>query len=64
MTVQVQNIRIEIERQGLKQREIANYLGISEAGLNAKLNERRNFKLNEFLKLCVLLNKNPSDFLQ
>lgn len=48
----------------MKQREIANYLGISEAGLNAKLNERRNFKLNEFLKLCVLLNKNPSDFLQ
>lgn len=48
----------------MKQREIANYLGISEAGLNAKLNERRNFKLNEFLKLCVLLNKSPSDFLQ
>lgn len=41
--------------QGLKQEDLAKYLGLSKQTINMKLNNKRPFKLNEINKVCELL---------
>lgn len=41
--------------QGLKQEDLAKYLGLSIQTINMKLNNKRSFKLQEINKICNLL---------
>lgn len=46
----------EIVKSGLKQSEIAKKIGLSSQSLSAKLHNKSEFKLNEVIDLCQVLN--------
>ncbi len=46
-----ENLRVEMARKQLTITDIANYLGLSKAGLSSKLSMKRNINLNE--ALCI-----------
>lgn len=52
----LQNIKAEIVRQGLTQKELAAKLGISSTGLNYKLNGKRKLTAKDLVKICNVLD--------
>lgn len=45
-----------IIKNGLTQKELAKIVGISFACLNAKINNKKDFKSKEIYKICEILN--------
>lgn len=54
-------LKVLLLTQGLKQKDMANYLGLSIQSANMKLNNRRAFKLCEIVKLCDWLKISEKD---
>jgi transcriptional regulator with XRE-family HTH domain len=48
----------------LTQREIARKLGLSATGYNQKENGKRPFTLEEFVKICKILQANPDSLIK
>lgn len=46
---------------GLKQRYVAEKIGMSEQAFSALLTGRRKVDVEEFFKLCCVLNKTPDE---
>lgn len=53
--IYVNNIRAEMARNKVSQKDIANKLGISLRSLNLKLTGKREFKASELQSIAVLL---------
>lgn len=51
-------LRCLIERNGLKMKYVADYLGLSSYGFQLKVDNRREFKTSEVAALCDLLKIN------
>ncbi len=49
-------LELEIRRNGLTKKEVAQALGLSEQGFLLKLNNKNEFKASEIRKMCNLLN--------
>ncbi len=50
-------IRGELRRQKKRQKDLAEYLGISTATLSQKLNSEVEWSLKQFLKVCEFFGK-------
>lgn len=50
-------IRGELRRQRKRQKDLAEYLGISTATLSQKLNSEVEWSLKQFLKVCEFFGK-------
>lgn len=50
-----------IVKSGLKQKYIAEQIGVSEQTLSAMLAGRRKIYVDEFFNLCAVLNETPND---
>lgn len=50
-------IRGELRRQKKRQKDLAEYLGISTATLSQKLNNEVEWSLKQFLKVCEFFGK-------
>lgn len=48
-------LKVLLLQQGIKQKDLAEYLGVSMQAVNMKINNNRLFKLSEILKICDLL---------
>ena len=53
------NVRAERVRAGLTQEQIAEKLGISATSYSYKESGRRQFKVQEFISICNILNLSP-----
>ncbi len=56
-----ERIDAAIKASGIKQKAIAAKLGVSEQALSALLAGRRKIGADEFFRLCVVLNKTPTE---
>ena len=56
-----ERINAAIEKSGIKQKIIAERIGISEQALSAMLAGRRKISVDEFFGLCVVLNETPNN---
>lgn len=56
-----ESIRAAIADSGLKQRFIADTIGMSEQTLSAVLSGRRKVDVDEFFRLCGVLKKSPDE---
>ena len=56
-----ERINAAIEKSGIKQKVIAERIGISEQALSAMLAGRRKISVDEFFSLCVVLNETPDN---
>ena len=54
-------IRAAVIDSGLKQRFIADAIGMSEPTLSAVLSGKRKVDVDEFFRLCQVLQKSPSE---
>lgn len=52
-------ISAAVEDSGLKQKFIADKIGISEPSFSAMLSGKRKVDVDEFFGLCMVLNMNP-----
>ncbi len=55
------NVKQAVEDSGLKQRYIAEKVGISEQALSAMLNGRQKIGTDEFFAFCEVLKKSPEE---
>lgn len=53
-------LKDRMQEQGIPQRYLAYALGITEKTMNAKLNERSDFKVHELLTVCDVLHVSPN----
>ena len=58
-----QKIRNYLTRQGIKQIHLSRKTGINNKVLNASLNGKRKFRVEEFRDICVALNVSSEKFL-
>lgn len=56
-----ENVRDAIEDSGLKQKFVAEKIGISEQALSAMLNGRQKIGAEDFFAFCKVLNKTPEE---
>lgn len=56
-----ESIRAAVVDSGLKQRFIAEAIGMSEPTLSAVLSGKRKVDVDEFFRLCKVLNKSPNE---
>ena len=56
-----ERIRAAVVDSGLKQKFIADAIGMSEPTLSAVLSGKRKIDVDEFFKLCRVLNKTPNE---
>lgn len=59
----VANVRAEVARRRIRQREVAAALGVTQATVSLKLSGRRPLTLNDLERLAVLLDVSPRDLL-
>ncbi len=55
-----ERVNAAIKKSGIKQKVIAERIGISEQSLTAMLSGRRKISVDEFFKLCTVLNETPN----
>lgn len=51
-----------VKSNGIKQRYIAKATGLPEYLISDIFCMRREMKADEFAKICIVINKNPNDF--
>lgn len=56
-----ERVRAAVEKSGLKQKAIAERIGVSEQTLSAMLSGRRKIDVDEFFKLCLVLGLAPNE---
>lgn len=56
-------IKYHLTSHGIKQIYLSRKTGIKKSTLNAALNGKRRLYVDEFGKICSVLNVNPIDFL-
>jgi len=56
-----ERVSAAVEESGLKQKAIAERIGVSEQTFSAMLAGRRKIYVDEFFNLCQVLNKAPDD---
>lgn len=54
-----ERVNAAVKKSGIKQKVIAERIGISEQSLTAMLSGRRKISVDEFFKLCTVLNETP-----
>ena len=52
------------DRKELKECKIAEKIGITQARFSAIMNGKAQMKLDEFMRLCILLNADPDIFIK
>lgn len=58
-------LEVEIKRNGLTKKQVAEKIGLTEQGLQLKINNKTEFKASEIQKLCDLLHlKDKSIFFE
>ncbi|MCD7722517.1 MAG: helix-turn-helix domain-containing protein [Clostridiales bacterium] len=57
-------LKAKIIEFGYSQKDIADFLNISLATLNYKINGKREFKMSEIAPLCKILNLNETELNQ
>ena len=57
-------LRDYIKNNGIKQRFIANAIGVKEYTISDIFSFRKEMRADEFLAICIALNKNPNDFVE
>lgn len=57
-------LRDYVKSTGIKQRFIANAIGAKEYTISDIFSERKEMRADEFLAICIALNKNPNDFVE
>lgn len=55
-----ERINSAIEQHGLKQKAVAERIGVSEQVFSAMLSGRRKISVDEFFRICVVLGETPS----
>ncbi|MCI5552148.1 MAG: helix-turn-helix domain-containing protein [Clostridiales bacterium] len=56
-----ERINLAIEKHGLKQKAVAERIGVSEQVLSAMLSGRRKISVDEFFNICMVLGETPSN---
>ena len=56
-----ERINKAVEESGMKQKAIAERMGISEQVLSAIMTGKRKIYADEFFKLCAAINRRPSE---
>jgi transcriptional regulator with XRE-family HTH domain len=56
-----ERINAAVSKSGIKQKVIAERIGVSEQALSAMLSGRRKISVDEFFGLCIVLNVTPDD---
>jgi transcriptional regulator with XRE-family HTH domain len=60
----INNIRAERVRKGLTQKEMAKKLGLSAVSYNQKEGGKIQFRLDEFIQICHVLDTDPETLLK
>jgi transcriptional regulator with XRE-family HTH domain len=58
-----QKVRAYIEKQGLKQKEVAQKTGISTVTFNAIMNGKRTMYADDLRAICIALDVSPEIFI-
>lgn len=56
-----ERINAAVAKSGIKQKVIAERIGVSEQALSAMLSGRRKISVDEFFGLCLVLNETPDN---
>lgn len=53
-----------LEEHGIKQRWLAEKLGMTDNQISAILNGKRKMSVDEFARICTAIGKTPNDFME
>ena len=56
-----ERINSAIEKRGLKQKAVAEKIGVSEQTFSAMLSGKRKISVDEFFSICTVLGETPSN---
>lgn len=63
LEVNVEKIKIRIDKMGLKQKYISEQMGMTESKLSLSLSGKRKFEAGEYANLCKIIGVPMNEFL-